>query len=408
MTKQQQKTLKKIVEVKDLYKIFGKNPKKIVEQLKAGKSKEEVLKKTKNTIGIDGVTFHINEGELFVLMGLSGSGKSTILRCLNRIIEATQGEIVVDGVDITKLKDSEMRKFRQEHMGMVFQQFALLPNRTVLENAAFGLEIQGIPKKEREKEAFEALALVGLDGWEYKYPSQLSGGMKQRVGIARALVAKPNILLMDEAFSALDPLIREEMQDLLLEILGDTGKTVVFITHDLNEALKIGDRIGFLKDGQLIQVGTPEEIVNNPANEYVEKFVRGVDKTKILTAGDVMTKVHTYTKLADGPSAALYTMKSNGISSAFVLDKHREVKGIITVEEALQGRKDKVQSLEKMDLSMPHTVSQEEPISEIMTLIAEAKVPVAVVNEKNRLMGILVRGNVLSALAPDNGGESDE
>ncbi len=406
MTEQQKNNPVKLVEVSDLYKVFGKNPQKIVKQRKEGKTKEEVLKKTKNTIGVDGVDFHINEGELFVLMGLSGSGKSTILRCLNRLIEPTQGSIKVGGVDITKLSDSQMRKFRQEHMGMVFQQFALLPNRTVLENAGFGLEIQGISKEEREKEAYEALELVGLKGWENKYPSQLSGGMKQRVGIARALVAKPNILLMDEAFSALDPLIREEMQDLLLEILGDTGKTVVFITHDLNEALKIGDRIGFLKDGQLIQVGTPEEIVNNPADEYVEKFVRGVDKTKILTAGDVMTKVHTYTKIADGPSAALHTMKSNGISSAFVLDKHREVKGIVTVEEAIQARKDGITALADMELSMPYTVSNDEPISDIMNLIAEAKIPVAVVNEKNRLMGILVRGNVLSGLAPDSNDNS--
>lgn len=395
------------IKVTGLYKVFGKNPQKAIEMTKAGKDKKDILKKTHCTIGVDDVSFSVKEGEMFVVMGLSGSGKSTVLRCLNRLHKPTDGSICVDGTEILDLNEKEMRKFRQEHMAMVFQQFALLPHRTVLQNAMFGLEVRRIDKKIREEDAKHALELVGLKGWENEYPSQLSGGMKQRVGLARALAAKPDILLMDEAFSALDPLIREEMQDLLLEILNNTGKTVVFITHDLNEALKLGDHIAFLRDGRLIQVGTPEDIVEKPVDEYISKFVRGVDRTRMLLTGDVMKKPHPYVKVKNGPSAALHTMKQEGISSVFVVDKGMQLCGIITVEQAIEARKKGIESLRDIELQQSEVLREDVPINDTLGMIANSSLPIAVVNDKNKLVGIIVRGSVLAALDPNKGDDEN-
>ncbi|MBK5247316.1 MAG: glycine betaine/L-proline ABC transporter ATP-binding protein, partial [Peptostreptococcaceae bacterium] len=278
------------LEVKNLIKIFGPNPKKALKLMEQGQSKDVILKETSDTIGVNNVSFSVHEGEIFVIMGLSGSGKSTILRCLNRLIEPSSGKIIIEGTDITALSKKNLRKFRQEKTAMVFQQFALLPHRTVLSNTVYGLEVKGVQKAVSEKKAMEILDIVGLKGWENKYPDELSGGMKQRVGLARALTNDAGILLMDEAFSALDPLIREEMQDELLGLQQKMNKTIIFITHDLNEALKLGDRIAFLRDGELIQVGTPEEITKNPVDAYVSKFVSGVDMSNILTVKDAMKK----------------------------------------------------------------------------------------------------------------------
>ncbi len=396
------------ISVKNLYKVFGKNSQKALELRKEGKSKSEILKKTKATIGVDNVSFDIKKGELFVIMGLSGSGKSTILRCLNNLIKPTSGKVFVDNLDISKFSNNEMREFRQNNMAMVFQQFALLPHKTVLENANWGLEIKGVSKKERIEDAKHALELVGLKGWEDKYPEELSGGMKQRVGLARALASKTSILLMDEAFSALDPLIREEMQDLLLEILSVTQKTVVFITHDLNEALKLGDNIAFLKDGELIQVGTPEEIINNPADEYVERFVQGVDRARILTTGDVMKKAKQYIKVQDGPSSALHVMRTFGLSSVFVVDKNIKLKGIITVDEALEFKASGIKSFEGIEITQPEVVFDDIPLNETLGLIAESSLPIAVTNKDNKFLGVIVRGAVLAALDPNSKVEEDE
>jgi len=268
------------IEVKNLVKVFGSQPEKALEMLRKGSNKEQVLAKTGQTMAVNNVSFAIQAGETFVIMGLSGSGKSTILRCLNRLINPTSGNVLLDGEDITKLKPRELRQIRQTKMAMVFQQFALLPHRTVLQNVVYGLEVQGVAKEERERRAQNTLDLVGLTGWENSYPDNLSGGMKQRVGLARALTNDPDILLMDEAFSALDPLIREEMQEELLRLQKRMNKTIVFITHDLSEALKLGDRIAFVRDGSLVQVGTPEEITGQPADDYVAKFVNIIRKTK--------------------------------------------------------------------------------------------------------------------------------
>jgi glycine betaine/proline transport system ATP-binding protein len=393
--------------VKNLIKVFGSHPDKAVNMLKKGMSKKDILKETGMTIGVNDVSFTVKPGEIFVVMGLSGSGKSTILRCLNRLIEPSSGNIVIDGTDITELNDKDLRKFRQEKTAMVFQQFALLPHRTVLNNTVYGLEVQGVPKEEREKKARESLELVGLGGWEDKYPHELSGGMKQRVGLARALTNDSDILLMDEAFSALDPLIREEMQDELLSLQQKMNKTIIFITHDLNEALKLGDRIAFLRDGELVQIGTAEEITANPADDYVARFVSGVDMSKILTVKDIMKKPQPSISFKDGPNVALRTMKQHGLSSIFVVDKDRTLKGIITVDTALDASKKGITSLHEVELDHGPVVDENTVIQETIGVIAESKLPMAVVNANHKLVGIIVRGAVLAALANDKGGEAN-
>jgi len=392
------------IEVTNLVKIFGSQPQKALHLLSEGLSKDEILDETGLTIGVNKVSFSVNEGEVFVVMGLSGSGKSTILRCLNRLIEPSSGSVIIDGVDITKLKSNELRQVRQKKMAMVFQQFALLPHRTVLQNTVYGLEVHGVSKVEREKKALERLAMVGLEGYEHSYPDELSGGMKQRVGLARALTNDPDILLMDEAFSALDPLIREEMQDELLNLQQKMNKTIVFITHDLNEALKIGDRIAFIRDGSLVQVGTPEEIIRDPADDYVAKFARGVDRSKILTLKDVMKRPHPVVQLRDGPHVALQVMKEHGISSVFVVDRAKHLQGLITADLALEARKAGVASLREVQLIEVPVYQETVLVQDIFTIIAESKTPVAVIDEEQRLLGIIIRGSVLAALA-DTGGD---
>ena len=396
------------IEVKNLVKIFSSQPEKAMHLLDKGFSKEDILAKTGLTIGINNVSFTVNEGEVFVVMGLSGSGKSTILRCLNRLIEPSSGSgsVVIDGVDITKLNTKELRQVRQKKLAMVFQQFALLPHRTVLQNTVYGLEVHGVGKAEREKRALERLSMVGLDGYEHSYPDELSGGMKQRVGLARALTNDPDILLMDEAFSALDPLIREEMQDELLNLQQKMSKTIVFITHDLNEALKIGDRIAFIRDGSLVQVGTPEEILRDPADDYVAKFTRGVDRTKVLTLKDVMKRPHPIVQLRDGPHVALQVMKEHGISSVFVVDRAKHLQGLITADLALEARQAGIMSLQEVKLVDVPVLNETVLVQDILPVIAESKVPLAVIDEEQRLIGIIIRGSVLAALA-DTGGDKD-
>src|SRR5665648_91748 len=396
------------IEVKNLVKIFSPQPQKALHLLDQGLSKDQILEKTGLTIGVNNVSFAVNEGEVFVVMGLSGSGKSTILRCLNRLIEPSSGTVIIDGVDITNLKPKELRQVRQMKMAMVFQQFALLPHRTVLQNTVFGLEVHGVSKADREKKALERLSMVGLDGYENSYPDELSGGMKQRVGLARALTNDPDILLMDEAFSALDPLIREEMQDELLGLQQKMNKTIIFITHDLNEALKLGDRIAFVRDGELIQVGTPEEITKNPVDDYVSKFVSGVDMSNILTVKDAMKKPQPLIMMKDGPNVAIRAMRQYGLSSIFVVDREKHLKGIITIDEALDAKKNDVESLADVDLNQGPVLKEDTLIKDSIGIVAESKLPTAVIDDENRLLGILVRGSVLAALASDKGGDSNE
>ncbi|MBW0763475.1 quaternary amine ABC transporter ATP-binding protein [Mammaliicoccus lentus] len=279
------------IQIKDVTKVFGDYNDQVKSLLKENKSKDEILKETGSTVAVKNANFTIEDGEVFVVMGLSGSGKSTLIRLINRLIDPTDGDILINSNNISSLNKEDLRNFRRDNLSMVFQSFALFPFKTVVENVAFGLEVKDVPKKERLTKAEESLKLVGLDGYKDQYPNQLSGGMQQRVGLARALANDTDILLMDEAFSALDPLIRKEMQNELLQLQQDMKKTIVFITHDLDEALHIGDRIALMKDGAIAQVGTPEEIVINPGNDYVKDFVKDIDRSKVLKVKHIMDSV---------------------------------------------------------------------------------------------------------------------
>ncbi|AZU60910.1 quaternary amine ABC transporter ATP-binding protein [Neobacillus mesonae] len=385
------------VEVRSVSKIFGNNPKAAIDLLKQGKTKREILKATGQTVGVKNVSFEIYPGEIFVIMGLSGSGKSTLIRMFNRLIKPTVGEILIENEDIVKMSDARLREVRQKKISMVFQNFALFPHKTIVENTEYGLEIQKVPAEQRRKRALSALEIVGLKGYENQLPKQLSGGMQQRVGLARALASDTDVILMDEAFSALDPLIRKDMQDELLEIQEKYEKTIIFITHDLDEALRIGDRIALMRDGSIIQLGTPEQILMNPANEFVEKFVEDVDLSKILTASHVMKPAERI-GVDRGPRVALEIMRKQGYSSIFVVDRHRKLLGAITAEEARQAIDQNQSIAEVMSTDIP-TVSGDTLLTDLMDVIATSSLPISVIDEKQRLKGVVIRGAVIGALA---------
>ncbi|WP_077602749.1 quaternary amine ABC transporter ATP-binding protein [Oceanobacillus sojae] len=388
-----------VVEAKNLSKIFGKNISQSIKMLDQGMTKEEILKKTGNTVGVNRASFSVEEGEIFVIMGLSGSGKSTLVRLINRLIEPSEGSIIIDGKELATLDKKALRQVRRQKLGMVFQQFALFPHRTILQNAAFGLEIQGMDKTEREKRAEESLNMVGLGSYLHQKPGQLSGGMQQRVGLARALANDPKVLLMDEAFSALDPLIRKDMQDELIDIQDSMQKTIIFITHDLDEALRIGDRIALMKDGSIVQIGTPEEILMNPANDYVEKFVEDVDRSKVLTAGHIMKPPETV-GLDRGPKVALRQMKEFGVSTIYVVDKKKKLLGYVTAEQADEANKEGKTIEDVMVTDLP-TVKADTLLTDLFEPMADQKAPLSVVDDNGRLIGIIVRGSVIGALAGD-------
>ncbi|MEW9675037.1 glycine betaine/L-proline ABC transporter ATP-binding protein [Lentibacillus sp. L22] len=387
-----------VIEVKDLTKIFGKNRKAALKLLNEGKTKAEILAETGCTVGVNRASFSVEPGETFVIMGLSGSGKSTLVRLINRLIEPTKGNVHIDGEDLAVMDKSSLRKVRREKLSMVFQQFALFPYRTILENAEYGLEIQKVPKEERRKRAKEALELVGLGNYLEQTPGQLSGGMQQRVGLARALANDPEVLLMDEAFSALDPLIRKDMQDELIDLQAKMQKTIIFITHDLDEALRLGDRIALMKDGSIVQIGTPEEILVHPANDYVEKFVEDIDRSKVLTAQHIMRRPETINIEKHGPRVALERMREEGLSSIFVVDRHRNLKGYVTAEDASDARKNDVRDINEIIKNDIPRVESDTPMNDIFNIIYDAPIPVAVV-EDGKLLGIIIRGTVISALA---------
>jgi glycine betaine/proline transport system ATP-binding protein len=394
------------IRVENLTKIFGSNPGRGLELLNKGKSKDEIFKKTRQSVGIADVSFDVEEGEILVVMGLSGSGKSTLVRCINRLIEPTAGNVILDGQNLGDLSHKELCEVRLKKLGMVFQHFALFPHRDVLQNAAYGLEIQGVSPAVRKEKAMVSLQRVGLKGWENAYPQQLSGGMQQRVGLARALALDPDILLMDEAFSALDPLIRRDMQDELIALQEEMQKTIVFISHDLDEALKLGDRIVLMKDGKVVQIGSPEDILTNPANEYVERFVEDVDISKVLTAESVMKKSEAVAHLgADGPHAALRKMKANAISSLFVVDRERRLIGVVSAEDTAdqvkQGSKD-LMPIINTDIT---AVNLDTPAIDLFELLKDIPYPLAVVDDKKRLKGVIVRGLLLAAIA-ERGGQA--
>ncbi|EAC6172844.1 glycine betaine/L-proline ABC transporter ATP-binding protein [Listeria monocytogenes] len=386
------------IKVEELTKIFGKKASKASSLLSQGKSKTDILKETGATIGVNKASFSVEEGEIFVIMGLSGSGKSTLVRLLNRLIEPTSGKIWLDGKELSSLNKKELLEVRRKSMSMVFQNFGLFPNRTINRNVEYGLEIQGMDKEEREKNAAESLALVGLAGYGDQYPSQLSGGMQQRVGLARALANNPDILLMDEAFSALDPLNRKDMQDQLLDLQDKMKKTIIFITHDLDEALRIGDHIMIMRDGSVVQTGSPEEILAHPANEYVEKFIEDVDRSKVYTASNVMIRPEIVNFEKDGPRVALKRMREAGTSSVFVVKRNRELVGIVHAAEVSKLVKENITSLETaLHRDVPAT-GLDTPLAEIMDTISTTTIPIAV-TEDGKLKGIIIRGSVLAALS---------
>ena len=392
------------IEVKNSYKIFGQNPTKVIPLLKKGESKQSVLKSTGYSVGVNNANFHVEDGEIFVVMGLSGSGKSTLIRCLNLLIKPTSGEILIDGENIVGCSKEKLLEVRRKKIAMVFQNFALLPHRNIESNVAFGLEIQGVTPSERLYKARQAIELVGLKGYEEAMPSELSGGMQQRVGLARALATDPEVLLMDEAFSALDPLIRKEMQDELLELQKTMHKTIVFITHDLDEALKLGDRIAIMKDGVIVQIGTPEDILTNPADDYVREFVQDVNRVKVVTAATIMKKPDPVAFAKDGLRVMIRKMQEASISSIFVLDKERHIKGLLTIDDAIALLKENRMDIDSVLNTDICIVSPDTSIENLLPLVISSKYPLVVVDEEKRMLGIIVKVSVLSGIV----GEAQE
>lgn len=378
------------IEINDLYLIFGSEKQKAFKMLKDGKSKSEILKATGCTIAVKDANLKINEGEIFVIMGLSGSGKSTLLRCINRLVRPTVGEVIVNGTDISKASDKELLKIRRKELAMVFQGFGLLPHRSVLHNIAFGLELQGVKKEEREQKAMESMEMVGLKGYETQMVNELSGGMQQRVGLARALANNPEVLLMDEAFSALDPLIRVQMQDELLALQAKMKKTIVFITHDLSEAIKLGDRIAIMKDGVIVQVGTSEEILTEPADDYVARFVENVDRSKIITASSLMVDKPVVARIKkEGPEVLIRKMRTRHLTVLPVVDSNNILLGEVRLNDLLRLRKEQVRSIETVVREEVHSVLSETVLEDILPLMTKTNSPIWVVNADREFQGVV-------------------
>ncbi|MBF8435820.1 glycine betaine/L-proline ABC transporter ATP-binding protein [Halanaerobiaceae bacterium Z-7014] len=386
------------IEVENLTKIFGKKPKKALPLLEEGYSKDEILEKTGNTVGVNSVDFSVEENEIFVIMGLSGSGKSTLLRCINRLIEPTEGKIEVDGINIMELNNEELREQRKEKFGMVFQNFGLFPNRTVIDNAAFGLEIQKVDKETRRKKAREALKKVGLEGYEEQKPDQLSGGMQQRVGLARALAVDTDIMLMDEPFSALDPLIKKDMQDQLLDLHQNIAKTIIFITHDLDEALKLGDKIAIMKDGEIVQLGNQEEILTDAANDYVAEFVQDVNRSRVLTAEDIMGKPLALLYEGQGPRTALHKMNEENLTSIMVVNRENKYIGVLSIDGVKEMLDNDEKDIKPYLLDIPKA-SPCDTLDELFTKMTDIETPLPVLDAEGKLKGNIVKTNVIANLA---------
>jgi glycine betaine/proline transport system ATP-binding protein len=396
-----------LIRIKNLYKIFGKDEKKVLEQVKAGKSKDAILAETGHTVGLSNINLDVYPGEIFVIMGLSGSGKSTLIRHFNRLIEPTAGEIELAGSDVMQLSSKDLQDFRRNKMSMVFQRFGLMPHRTVLQNIGYGLQVQGVKKAEIKQKATQWLETVGLDGYANQYPGQLSGGQQQRVGLARALCTDADILLMDEAFSALDPLIRSEMQDQLIELQEKLHKTIVFITHDLDEALRLGDRIAILRDGVLVQQGTPVDILLNPVDDYVEAFVKDVNRARALTVETVMQ-----------PQICRISAETIG-EAVLQMRKSKEDFGYVVNKDGYQGviTQDTLDNVEKSDYSNVLDASLLEDVPAVQsdalieTVIPEMLdniLPLPVLNEDGEVEGNLCRSTLADVLSDQPSSEEDK
>ncbi len=389
------------LEVKNLYKIFGSSSgtKEALKLVKEGVGKDEILERTGATVGVNNASFGVKKGEFFVVMGLSGSGKSTLIRCLNRLIDITDGEVILEGKDISKADKEALLEIRRKEIAMVFQNFGLFPHRTVIDNVKYGLEVQGVDDSESLKKSKEMLEMVGLKGYEDQYPSELSGGMQQRVGLARALTTDPEILLMDEAFSALDPLIRKDMQDEIIEIQARMKKTVIFITHDLDEALKLGDRIAVMKDGAIAQIGTPEEILTDPADDYVKEFVKDVNKSKVVTASTLMKKPRALTSIIDGPNVAIRHMDEEELSTSFVTDKDRKLLGVVRIEDMLDLRNEGVKDFNgKIKNDELVRTSPDTLLIDLLPKAMNSRFPIAVVDDNDKLLGIIIKSRLVSQI----------
>lgn len=387
-----------------IFKVFGSEPKKAMELVRQGHTKQQILEETGQSIGVFDASFSIEKGEIFVIMGLSGSGKSTLVRMLNRLIKPTAGRILIDGEDIVTVSDSRLRELRRKDISMVFQSFALMPHMTVLDNAALGLEFSGVDKASRLKAAAEALEQVGLSGWGEKYPDELSGGMQQRVGLARALAADPSILLMDEAFSALDPIIRTEMQTELLRLQQIKRRTIVFISHDLDESMRLGDRIAIMKDGQVAQVGTPEEILKDPADDYVKRFIQGVDASAVFKAGDIArkTQVEIIAESANrGCRAALQILEDEDRDYGVVLSSNRQYLGMVSTDSLRAALKGQVTPIGLANAFLPDAVTPanvSEAVNDLYGSLAQAPHALPVVDDNGRYVGAISRTTLLRFL----------
>ncbi|HET6626354.1 MAG TPA: glycine betaine/L-proline ABC transporter ATP-binding protein [Nocardioidaceae bacterium] len=399
------------IKAEKIYKVFGRHAKEAVHRLEGGATRDEV-KDTGVTPAVIDASFVVEQGEIFVVMGLSGSGKSTLIRMVNGLLEPTAGSVEIYGENITAMTAKQLREVRRKRVSMVFQHFALFPHRTVAENAGYGLETQGVPRAERRKRAVEALELCGLTGWEDHLPSQLSGGMRQRVGLARALAADTDVLLMDEAFSALDPLIRREMQDQLIELQNRLGKTILFITHDLNEAMRLGDRIAMMRDGRIVQIGTAEQILTDPANDYVAQFVADVDRARVLTAGSVMERPVAVLGADQGPRAAHKLMREHQQPGLYVVGRDRTLRGLIREDRVVAGIESGAERMDAMIEPATMRVTTDTSLAELFTTSAESPLPLAVVDGAGRLVGVIPRVTLLTAMgsghdAPRTSGEDD-
>ncbi|MGB5866997.1 MAG: glycine betaine/L-proline ABC transporter ATP-binding protein ProV, partial [Arcobacteraceae bacterium] len=381
--------------VENIYKVFGKNQQYAMELVNRGLSKDEIFDKTGMTIGVNNASFEIKEGEIFVIMGLSGSGKSTLVRLLNRLIEPTSGKIYIDDEDVTNLNDKELIEIRRKKISMVFQSFALMPHMNIIDNVSFGLELSGIPKDERYDKALKALIQVGLEGYEYSYPDELSGGMQQRVGLARALANDPDVLLMDEAFSALDPLIRNEMQDELLTLQSEHKRTIVFISHDLDEAIRIGDRIAIMQGGSIVQIGTPEDIISNPANDYIKSFFKGVDVTSVLSASHIARKTNAtiIQKESIGIKSALQYLSDYDKDYGYYIGKDKTYIGILSIESLKEQQK--LGGTINDALITQEVIEENNTISDFVSIVANNQFPVAIVDSNKKYKGTISKSSLL-------------
>jgi glycine betaine/proline transport system ATP-binding protein len=390
-----------VIDVREVWKVFGPSPRDILESELKDAPKEEILEKTGCVLGLRDINFTVRRGEFFVLMGLSGSGKSTLVRCFLRLVEPSHGQILIDGEDVCSYNAEQLRKFRRHTTAMVFQHFGLLPHYTVLDNVAYGLKVRGTSKQERYERAREAIETVGLKGWENYLPGALSGGMQQRVGLARALATGPEILLMDEPFSGLDPLIRRQMQDELVELQDKLQKTIIFVTHDLHEALKLGDRIAIMRDGMIIQLGAPEDILTAPADDYVRDFIMEASPAKVLTAGRIMEEPPVLLYDWEGPKTAQHMLISTKRDHAFVLNKNRRFLGLVTLEDLSQLSHTGMGSIKdclRTDVAACHPDTL---VEDLFPLASASPYNLPVVDEDNRFLGAIHTRAILESMIQD-------